>query len=432
MFGDMVYRFSLLLGRRVVPAGVSVANDCRHNTAADAKIYQAHFVMPIPCRPHAVGQRCPKTHTLAAERLAHANQLPAKARVACGRDLTHDVVRREIQFGQLFRKAPRTDCVAADRRRHVQCLMRSLEVINLTPRIETLLAIWQARERPTTQNFGIERAMKTLLFPLRLRMVRPPMRHADVQPQQPQSEPGVRFLEAPGPRTAVVHEHALRQPIAAKNGRQLRLHRLALFVRARRQAKREPRMIVEDRQRMAALARAQSEVTLEVHLPQLVRRRTLETFPRLMFLALVGIDLAMPRQDRLHRARRGQLPLPQRLQPRPQLAGAPGRMFVSQRNNRLLDLRGRPSRRLMRPPRPIDQSLRAFLAKPLEPLIAGHPTNPKLPAQLRVIRTFPSSQRTKLPPLRHGRFHLPGHNGAPFGTPSSPAKKVLTMSPNVC
>jgi hypothetical protein len=53
------------------------------------------------------------------------------------------------------------------------------------------------------------------------------------------------------------------------------LHRLALLVAAGRQAQVEARAVVEHGQRVAA-ALGQGKVALEVHLPQLVRPRSLE------------------------------------------------------------------------------------------------------------------------------------------------------------
>lgn len=74
------------------------------------------------------------------------------------------------------------------------------------------------------------------------------------------------------PRRAIVHEHARGQA----GGGQLGLYRGALVVGTGPQGQIEPGVIIEHRQRMAALV-IQGKVPFEVHLPQAIGVRMLET-----------------------------------------------------------------------------------------------------------------------------------------------------------
>ena len=97
-----------------------------------------------------------------------------------------------------------------------------------------------------------------------------------------------RCSQVLAPRRPVVHQHGVRQPIAAEGCRQGRNHAVAALVGTRSQHQRKPRVIVEHRQRMTAPAAAERKMPLEVHLPQLVGRRLLEALPRLTPLRCLG------------------------------------------------------------------------------------------------------------------------------------------------
>ena len=89
-----------------------------------------------------------------------------------------------------------------------------------------------------------------------------------------------------GPR----NQHALGQAVAAEPCRQRLPNRGLAFVAAGADGDGVARMIVEDGQRMAAPG-GEGKMALEVHLPQLVRRRPFETLPCPMLGALGRVDL---------------------------------------------------------------------------------------------------------------------------------------------
>jgi hypothetical protein len=143
----------------------------------------------------------------------------------------------------------------------------------------------------------------------------------------------------------------------------MRLHRQRRLIGAGNQADRIPAAIVQHRQRMAAAAR-QPEMALEIHLPQLVRAAPLEPLERAVLGGLRRIQQAMPAQHLGHCRGRRHLRQPQITQPTRQLAPAPARMGLPQRDDLGLD-RGRTAPRAgVRPAGPIGQSRRALLAMP--------------------------------------------------------------------
>ena len=95
-------------------------------------------------------------------------------------------------------------------------------------------------------------------------------------------------------------------------------------------------MIVDHRQRMAP-AGAEGEMPLEVHLPQLVRRRPLETLHTADAAGSPQVDPAVPVQNRRNRAGARHRLMFEILQPPPDLAPAPGRMLVTNRQHQCLN-----------------------------------------------------------------------------------------------
>ena len=149
--------------------------------------------------------------------------------------------------------------------------------------------------------------MEALLLALGLGMMGPAVQHPDAEPHQPDAEAGQRLAARIAPGRTVVHQHGRRQAIAAEGFFQMAAHRLALLVAAGRQHQIVARMVVERGQRMAAPAR-HGEVTLELHLPKLVRALPLEPppWPRMLGRRRFRQAVATP-QDRGDRARRRDL-----------------------------------------------------------------------------------------------------------------------------
>src|SRR6516164_9444201 len=145
--------------------------------------------------------------------------------------------------------------------------------------------------------------MKALVLALGLRMIGPAMSNPDAEPDQPEAQAGKRQI-AVAPRRAVVHQHRGRQPIATKYTGERILHGHAALVGAGLEQHGEARMIIEHRQRMAACASDEREVSLEVHLPQLIGYAALEALPGSGSRRALRFNQTMAVQDLGDRARR--------------------------------------------------------------------------------------------------------------------------------
>ena len=161
------------------------------------------------------------------------------------------------------------------------------------------------------------------------------------------------MLRITPPRRAVIHQHPPRQPITAKISTAVAPCLLARFRRP--QAQRKARMIVHHRQRMAThpLPNAKCPLKSICHSSLGAPARSVEKADVYSRPARPPADGAQNRVDRAHRRH---LALPQRLQPGPQLASAPSRMLIPNRQHLGFDHRRRTLRRLPRAPRPILQS----------------------------------------------------------------------------
>src|SRR5882762_6533723 len=126
--------------------------------------------------------------------------------------------------------------------------------------------------------------MEAFSFTLTLRMMRTRKRQADAQPNQPYRELSVTsaVMTIYGPGRAVVHCETPWQTITTKNANQSRARSFGSLIRTGHQPQRKAGMIVEHRQGITTTS-TQSEITFEVHLPQVVGLGMYEADPRFMF-----------------------------------------------------------------------------------------------------------------------------------------------------
>src|SRR5262245_14798590 len=131
-------------------------------------------------------------------------------------------------------------------------------------------------------------------------------------------------------------------------------------------------MIIQHRQRMTTLSIQHRHVPLEVHLPQLVGQRLLETHECPVRVGLLWPDQPLPPQDLTNRAGRWQRrPLvgPLVEQHTPKLAWPPRRMPLPSLDDQLLDGIAAARRTAARTPRLVRQTTAPLTLKPLQPLV---------------------------------------------------------------
>jgi hypothetical protein len=193
---------------------------------------------------------------------------------------------------------------------------------------------------------------------------------------------------------------------------QARTHRLAPFVAIGPQTHCIARMIVHDRQRMASCAIRQRHATLEVHLPQQVRRLLLKPLPRLSGRATPRINAAVAAQNRMHR-RGGRSLVPSVLKTSHDLARAPYRMSVAHRKHCCLGQHRAVQRAEMRPPRAV-RKLVLTRSGPRQPFVASLVADAEPLTQRTAIRPLLISQPHKLTSLVHNRHLAPRHGRPSF------------------
>ncbi len=233
--------------------------------------------------------------------------------------------------------------------------MRTLRVVDHPPVVKPALTLGEVGKGAPADHLGLQSAVKPLIFALGLRMVGPAMADPDAELEQPHRQPGMAVQGIRAPRRAIVHQHAVGQPVAPEERRQLGLHRTLAFITAGPQPNRITRVVIDHRQRMAAPCRGR-KMPLVVHLPQLVRRRPLKPLEGFVAGARHSVDATMPIQYRRDRAGARRRLVLQILQPAPDLAPTPGGMLVANRQHQPFDGRRTARRRVLRATRAIRQT----------------------------------------------------------------------------
>src|SRR5262245_31480444 len=127
-------------------------------------------------------------------------------------------------------------------------------------------------------------------------------------------------------------------------------------------------MVIEHGQRITAPF-FQSEVAFEIHLPQVIGMRVLESLIRLMLRRSFRRDQLMAMKNRRDGARARNLWLFERLQAGLQFSSAPGRMPFAQLHHFLLDFCVGASRRVLRATRSIFQARYSLGSVTTQPFI---------------------------------------------------------------
>ncbi len=123
--------------------------------------------------PETIVSRRSQRYRVAAESLADPEDSVAKPDPAVPLNLAHHVAQSIFQRGQGLGKIPPTDLVPTGGHRHGQRLVRPQMVIDRAPLVQPLLQGTQISKGRATEDLGFQRAMKTLLFALGLRVQTP-------------------------------------------------------------------------------------------------------------------------------------------------------------------------------------------------------------------------------------------------------------------
>ena len=288
--------------------------------------------------------------------------------------------------------------------------MGSLQVVDVPPLVKCALAMCQTSEVVALQHFSFHGSMEALVLALGLWMVRTPMADSDSQPQKPDRKGRVAVVRVrPSPRTSVVHQHCVGKTIASEDGSQALTHGVSLFIATGPQPQCKPRMIVQNRERVATSPVCR-EVTLEVLLPQLVGLQTLKALPRSMGEPVSWINESVTSEDRSDGARARHPLVACGQKSRTKLASSPGWMRFTNCQHRALNFYRRARRRGIRPVRKVLQTLIIAFSETPNPLVPRRRTNLKPPAQGPHVGAISPSQCHEVSPLGHLGHLFPGHD----------------------
>src|SRR5262252_2768451 len=288
-----------------------------------------------------IGIARPNGYTLATEGLRHLPARPFEADVVvAGRDHADDLLLVILNLRQLVGHGPWAWPITGGRHVVVEPLMRSVEIINLSPSVEGVLHFGQVAEAPEGKHLGLQGAVEALVLAATLRVIGPAVDHIDAELQQPDGKPCPALSRGLSPGRSVVDKEAVRQSVMAECGRQFCLHRLPSFVGARRQAHRKARMVVHHRQGMATPLVAELNPALEVHLPKLIGGRSLEPLTRRSAPRRCN-NATMTAQDRVH-CRRRRTGYALAFEAVRDLPSPPRRMLIAQCHNARFDQSIRP------------------------------------------------------------------------------------------
>src|SRR5581483_1055146 len=286
-----------------------------------------------------------------------------------GGNRSNDLVLVVVHHWQAVRHWPRARAVAACRHIVVQCLMRPVEIVDGSPLVERALDVSKVPVTFEGKQLGFERAMETFVLPSALRMIGPAVDHPDAELQEPDRQPGPGVFKGEAPGAAIVDEHRVGQPVTAESLIEMSAHGGALLIVTSSQAQREPRVIVQHRQRVTGYAVLERTVSLEVHLPELIGSFLLEANVWLSGRARRLAHPIVSAQDLVHRRYRRH-GLPVALQAMRELARSPGRVGIAQRHNLVFDRGCGAIRTVVRTPGPVRQCRIAGIGS-LHPLVAG-------------------------------------------------------------
>ena len=195
----------------------------------------------------------------------------------------------------------------------------------------------------------------------------------------------------------MVAEDLPRQPVATERLHQQGPDGAAVLARARLQGDVVARMVVQDRQRVAAPAVVQAYPPLEVHLPQVVGLASLEALHASAPLSRSGAQKPVAPEDAAHRAGRRQRALEALvLEDLADLAASPYRMLATQPKHSALQSRAAARRAAAGPAAALAQTGLAILPIAAKPLVSVCPAYLVAAAQLRKAQIPTQTVRNEL------------------------------------
>jgi hypothetical protein len=172
--------------------------------------------------------------------------------------------------------------------------MRSDVVVFLAIRIELLLGMRKIFKDLSTEEVLVQGSMKAFILPNCLRVIVTGVDQLNLQSHQPGAEAGETTSLFRSPGRAIIDQEPSGKPIPTENTGKLLSDRLSTLISTGSKSETVAGMIIKQGQRMTADCIGQWKMTLEIHLPEIIRRFGFKTLPGPPFSAFFRIDQAMP------------------------------------------------------------------------------------------------------------------------------------------
>ena len=277
----------------------------------------------------------PKSQRKATKGFAYDKGFATKEDMTFVLSLAHQIIRAIFKGWQHFRERSWTDMIPAGRSSKSQSFMRPLQVVYISPGVEGTLTAKKVCEATLSEYLSFKGAMEPFILTLGLWMVGPAMTYRNIQPKQPDREGSIGLPAAISPGAAIVHEHALRQAVAPEDSAETLFHSLPGLIATGLKAQSKPGMVIEDCERVTAPIR-DCEMSLKVHLPQLIRRIMLKSLPGAVLSPFSRLYHASPLENGSDGAGAGDLMLTNGRESSFYLTATPGRMLGTHLKNSLL------------------------------------------------------------------------------------------------
>src|SRR3954462_3762666 len=94
--------------------------------------------------------------------------------------------------------------------------MWPIMIVDCPPGVKGALHLAEISEAPECKDLRLKRAVEALVLATALRMIGPAMQNTDAKLEQPKAKPGPAPPGRVAPRSAVVDEEGLRQPVTTE------------------------------------------------------------------------------------------------------------------------------------------------------------------------------------------------------------------------
>src|SRR5688572_26044823 len=145
----------------------------------------------------AVGCERPDGEAFTAKGLRDFAEPSLETDVGLGRaDGAHDLVAVVFDLWKACGHGAGARPIAARRHLLVERLVRSVEVVDRTPAIESTLDLGEIAKAFQREHLRLQRAVKALVLAAALRMIGPAVQHGDAELEEPHAEPGPALPDA--------------------------------------------------------------------------------------------------------------------------------------------------------------------------------------------------------------------------------------------